>query len=155
MKIKTNSGFTLIEILIVVAIIATLASVVLVGLGSFRGRGRDTRRISDLRQIQSALELYYAKNQTYPDFPVNFSDPSTSGWLAFSNALITAGIGVSNLSNDPLKSQSYAYGTNGQSYVLGAKLEDENSSALKDSVKGGGNDTFGVDCSGSVYCIKL
>jgi prepilin-type N-terminal cleavage/methylation domain-containing protein len=53
-----KKGFTLIEVLTVVAIIGLLASIVLVGLGSFRTRGRDTRRIADLRSTQNALELY-------------------------------------------------------------------------------------------------
>ena len=64
--ITSVRGFTLVEILIVVGIIGLLASVVLSGLGSTRARGRDARRIADIRQAQQALELYYAKCQVYP-----------------------------------------------------------------------------------------
>ena len=49
-KIKdSNRGFTLMELLIVVAIIGLLASMILVGLSSFRTRGRDARRIFDVK----------------------------------------------------------------------------------------------------------
>ena len=58
-KLKNNSGFTLIEILIVVSIIGLLSAVTLIGLGSFRAAGKDARRVADLRQYQNGLELYY------------------------------------------------------------------------------------------------
>lgn len=61
-----NKGFTLIELLVVIAIIGILASIVIVGLDGARKRGRDARRISDLKAMQSALEMYYDKNNQYP-----------------------------------------------------------------------------------------
>src|ERR1700685_3626124 len=65
--IKTErKGFTLIEILIVVAIIAILASIVLVGLGPTQESGRDARRLSDLHEVQNGLELFYNKCGFYP-----------------------------------------------------------------------------------------
>ena len=60
--LSTEKGFTLIEILIVVAIIAILASVVLVGLGPTQSGGRDARRVSDLSEVQNGFELYYNKS---------------------------------------------------------------------------------------------
>lgn len=53
-----RGGFTLIEILIVVAIISLLSSVVLVGLGPVQRAGRDARRLSDIRRIEQAVTLY-------------------------------------------------------------------------------------------------
>jgi type II secretion system protein G len=61
-----NTGFTLIELLVVIAIIGVLASVVLASLNSARAKSRDARRIADLKQIQTALELYYDANLSYP-----------------------------------------------------------------------------------------
>ena len=62
-----NRGFTLIELLVVVAIIGILASVVLASLNSAREKSRDARRLSDMRQIQTALDMYYLDNNMYPD----------------------------------------------------------------------------------------
>jgi len=66
MKFKSNKGFTLIELLVVIAIIGILASVVLVALNSSRVKARDVRRLSDLRQITTAIELYYNQYGHYP-----------------------------------------------------------------------------------------
>lgn len=149
MKHKNNRGFTLIEVLIVVFIIGLLASVVLVGLGAFRQRGRDARRIADLRSTQNGLELYYSKNGLYP---------ASSDWTTLKNELTGAGIGVNNIPNDPSGgSTAYQYGSDGQSYVLWAHLEDKNNQVLKEDVDG---DQFGIDCGPAgdddeYYCIKF
>ncbi|MFH1551303.1 MAG: prepilin-type N-terminal cleavage/methylation domain-containing protein [bacterium] len=59
-------GFTLVELLVVIAIIGILSSVVLVSVQSARAKARDARRLSDLNQISTALELYYAQYEYYP-----------------------------------------------------------------------------------------
>lgn len=64
---NTNQkGFTLIELLVVIAIIGLLASVVLLALNSARAKSRDARRVADVRQISSAMELYFNDNSIYP-----------------------------------------------------------------------------------------
>ena len=63
---KNQSGFTLIELLVVIAIIGVLAAVVLVSLNSARSKSRDARRLADVRQLMTALELYYNDNSGYP-----------------------------------------------------------------------------------------
>lgn len=75
-----NKGFTLIELLVVIAIISLLSSIVLASLNLARGKSRDTRRLSDMKQIQIALELYRDSNDQYPrpqDY--NESDGATCG----------------------------------------------------------------------------
>jgi len=63
-----RKGFTLIEMLIVVAIVGLLASVVVLGIGNARERARDAKRAGDIRQIQNAAESYYAGgNNQYPN----------------------------------------------------------------------------------------
>lgn len=150
MHMQSRKGFTLVEILVVVSIIGMLSSIVLVGLGSFRARGRDARRIADLRETQNALELYYGKFGGYP----------LVTWEGLEVALTDAEIGVSGISDDPLGgSNHYRYASNGQSYVIGAQLEDKNNQALKDDVDGSGAETFGVDCGSSTddqaYCLRF
>jgi len=63
---NTKKGFTLIELLVVIAIIGILSSVVLASLSTARQKSRDAKRISDVGQIQLALELFFDASQTYP-----------------------------------------------------------------------------------------
>lgn len=62
----SQKGFTLIELLVVIAIIGLLASVVLLSLNSARQKSRDAKRLADMRQLASALELYYNDFSGYP-----------------------------------------------------------------------------------------
>lgn len=64
--IKKQKGFTLIELLVVIAIIGLLSTLAVVALNSARSKARDAKRVSDIKQIQTSLELYYADNSGYP-----------------------------------------------------------------------------------------
>jgi len=66
-----KKGFTLIELMVVVAIMGLLAALAVISLNNARARARDARRISDIKQVQTALELYYLDNQEYPDTPTD------------------------------------------------------------------------------------
>lgn len=59
-------GFTLIELLVVIVIIGVLATLATVALNGTRGKARDAKRISDVRQMQTALELYMNDENRYP-----------------------------------------------------------------------------------------
>ena len=63
---KSQSGFTIIELLIVIAIIAILAGVVLVNFQGAQAKARDSQRLTDLRSLQAKLEEYYHDNSGYP-----------------------------------------------------------------------------------------
>ncbi|MDP3093946.1 MAG: type II secretion system protein [bacterium] len=62
---RNKKGFTLIELLIVIAIIGVLASIVLVSMGGARSKARDAVRQADMRQIASAMEMYYGDLDAY------------------------------------------------------------------------------------------
>ena len=60
-------GFTLIELLIVISIIGVVFGVVISASAGVQRRGRDAQRQSDLRNLQSALQQYYADQIFYPE----------------------------------------------------------------------------------------
>lgn len=61
-------AFTLIELLVVIAIIGLLATISIVALSSARSKSRDMRRLSDIKQLQTAIEIYYQYNGYYPQY---------------------------------------------------------------------------------------
>ena len=63
---KSHPGFTLIELLVVIAIIGLLASTVLSSLSTARAKARDSERMTVLRELQKAVELYRLQNGSYP-----------------------------------------------------------------------------------------
>ncbi len=65
MKTK-KPAFTLIELLVVIAIIGILATLAVVSLQNARKNARDAKRIADVRQMQTALELYHNDTGVYP-----------------------------------------------------------------------------------------
>ncbi len=64
---KKNTGFTLIELLVVIAIISLLSTTVMASLNQARQKSRDAKRITDMKAIQTALEMYYNDNSGYPN----------------------------------------------------------------------------------------
>ena len=125
MNTTYKRGFTLIELLVVIAIIGLLASIVLASLNTARQKGRDAKRVADIKQLQLALELYYDANSAYP---VSITSAN----------LVTPGY-ISVIPTDPSTSQNYFYtpysSTSGTastcvSYHLGASLEQANNAAL-------------------------
>jgi prepilin-type N-terminal cleavage/methylation domain-containing protein len=61
-----KKGFTLVELIVVIAIIGILTGIVTTNFASSRSRARDAKRISDLGHIQLALELYFDRCKQYP-----------------------------------------------------------------------------------------
>lgn len=61
-----GSGFTLIELMIVIAIIGILASLAIPQYASYRKKSYNSAAQSDLRNVKSILDVYYADRQHYP-----------------------------------------------------------------------------------------
>ncbi len=154
---NSKKGFTLIEILIVIAIMGFLSSIVLVGMSGFRAKGRDAKRIAEMREVQNALELYFSAYGRYP---------TDTDWASLSTTILDAGIGVNKMPVDPINKDPYIYqyapavGNSPSSYILGAVLEDPKNSQLNDDVDGqpaGYNMTFNCndDPPPAVYCVQF
>ena len=66
MSLKQQKGFTLIELLVVISIIGVLSTIAMTSLNGARAKARDVKRMTEIGEIQKALELYYADNGKYP-----------------------------------------------------------------------------------------
>lgn len=66
---KARSGFTLIELMVVIAVIGMLAVIILAAISTARQNTREKVRVSDLGEIEFALTLYREANRNYPSFP--------------------------------------------------------------------------------------
>jgi len=176
MNIKSK-GFTLIELLVVVAIIGILATVVLSSLSSARESARDAKRLSDIKTIQTALEMYANDNSgRYPIPPTSWAGSHTNTWSTLETALgITLPVDPLNTSDDTDNSAArggeyvYTYLSinnsgwcYGRSYMLIFNLEGKNGSGDNDGVRSCGglfdyNDAFvvGMNADGSLTTPDL
>ena len=64
-RIRTQ-GFTIVELLIVIVVIAILAAITIVAFNGVQARARDSERRSDFSHLQKAIEMYMADNGEYP-----------------------------------------------------------------------------------------
>ena len=158
-KTKLYSGFTLIELLVTISIIAIISTVLLANFNAARERGRDAQRKADMKNISTALRLYYNDYGAYPANgtganlgkivacgqstpPGPFTCEYGSAWTADTKTI------MSTLPKDPLSSQAYSYAqVDLDTYTLTACLEN---SSDEDGVT-----ESGIDCASNwMYQIK-
>lgn len=134
---KDYKGFTLVELLIVMSLIGILATLVVQNFRSAQFRGRDAVRKSDLRNIQTALRLYYNDYGRYPaSAPVTGGTitacgpaaPAAATGCAYGSAWTRGGTTyMTILPDDPLKTPDYVYTyNNDEDYTIRACLESKN-----------------------------
>ena len=135
-RFNLSRGFTLVELLVVIAIIGVLSTLLLLQLNVARAKARDAKRVADINQVRSAMELYYDDMGYYPS-------PNTGLNTKLANYL-------TKLPNDPGRTgcvlgtydgpstiaagcYGYAYnptGNNPTKFHLWAELEQKATSAL-------------------------
>jgi len=124
----TKKGFTLIELLVVIAIIGLLSTLAVVALGQARLKARDSKRLSDLKQIQTALELYYTDQNAYPAGSAVALGGASAKCLSSTNGIAAACAGTTYMGLIPLDptnsgSNVYSYTAASSSYTITAALE--------------------------------
>lgn len=122
-----KKGFTLIELLVVIAIIGLLSTLSVVALGSAREKSRDSKRLSDIKQVQTALELFYTDQGNYPAGTALVLGGDTAVCLdatGFAATCTDAYMGL--VPTDPQTTGSYLYNSDGTTtYTITANLEGE------------------------------
>ena len=170
-SIPTQKGFSLIELLVVITIIALLTGVIASSVSGPRGKARDSQRVSDLGQLQLALSLYVDRCGQYPTsvlagstYVINIASSCTTStgtvtMGTYINAIPTPPTGASQTGYD------YATYTNSSSqvvnYVLHAKLESANpasSRGLSATPSGAGWANNSFTCANTStatdYCVS-
>ncbi|MFT6829443.1 MAG: prepilin-type N-terminal cleavage/methylation domain-containing protein [Candidatus Paceibacteria bacterium] len=74
-----KKGFTLIELLVVISIIGVLASIIITSLSDARTQAKNASVLTEMKSLETALELYYSDNNEYPNRDFNTSNGSFNG----------------------------------------------------------------------------
>jgi prepilin-type N-terminal cleavage/methylation domain-containing protein len=111
MLINKKNGFSLIELLVTISIIAVLSAVLVANFMGARERARDAQKIQDLNAVKNALRMYYNDNQSYP------------GTVDNSSYNLSSDIGTSYMSNISNVSYTYLRTNGGDGFILTTGLE--------------------------------
>lgn len=126
--IKRRNGFSLIELVVVMGILAVVVAVATPSITRLRASARDGKRKADVEKIRSALEIYRS-NQSPPVYPANVSSLSPDY--------------IPSWPSDPLSTQVYVYKQVGNGYAVCAHLENEGAATANCT----GANECGVNCN--------
>ena len=127
---KNNFGFTLVELIVVIAILAILWTIAFTSLAWYSKSARDVTRISDLNNIKKSFELYMLKSGKYPEpsnsEPITY-DTSALAWDQWTVWEVTVRSiwKLSKIPVDPIFDTEYTYSVteNRKEYSLGWVFE--------------------------------
>lgn len=134
---KNNKGFTLPELMVSMSIIGTIGAMSADKLTSLIPTARDAQRQANVRQVQTALEIYHLYNNSYPKTG-NCNEPTKTGWNILEKELSNKSgkekeIYIPRFPSDPLNNNEYyfSYCSNGEIYKISYKLEGSNNKVIE------------------------
>ena len=129
-KNVSSFGFTIVELLIVIVVIAILAAITIVSFNGIQSRAYDTSVKSDLTALTKKMELYSAENGRYPD--PTFATLETFGFKANGNAYLT----------NPGSDRNLIYCTNSARSTYALLAKSKSGSAFWHGAVSGGLQSF-------------
>lgn len=75
---KSNKGFTIVELLVVIVVIGILALLVITTYGGIQAKARNAKRQTDIASLQTQLEAFFSQNGYYP----SLTDMNGAAWLS-------------------------------------------------------------------------
>lgn len=134
---KKRSGFTLLELLVVISILGILMAMGAVAFSTAQRKSRDSKRQSDIKVIQNGFEQYYADNGSYAS--------AAQGC----NAMYAATYFPAGAPNDPQTAANYDCGTDTGGYCVCATLEDVGTG----NASGRTNNTCTFAAGDDLFCV--
>lgn len=121
LKRKFFHGFTLIEIIIAIALMGVLANLIYGNFINSIKKGRDAKRKSDLGELQRALELYYEDHNKYPstDKIIFGGDNKLCHQLGCNYRIY-----IQKIPNDPIQDNFYVFQSNENEYKIYSCIEN-------------------------------
>lgn len=116
-------GFTIVELLIVIVVIAILAAIVTAAYNGVQQKARDSVRSTDIANVQRAIEMYYADNAVYPQIAGGVDN---TGYALSSLSSILVPQYIRAIPSDPntkLTNYQYVRGTGGNAYGIRISYE--------------------------------
>lgn len=119
---KNKSGFTIVELLIVIVVIAILAAISIVAYNGIQQRARDAERASEVASTQKAIEFYRVDNSSYP-LPVGLTENSGYTLSALQPLLVPKYL--PSLPEDPSNGITYQYVRDNATDSYGIRVQYE------------------------------
>lgn len=150
---KQSNGFSLIELLVVISIIGTLAGLLITNMVGVRGRAADTKIKNNMRQMKTSLRLYYNDYQQYPNASSGaMAGCGTSGSTACTDGgVFSAGSGPTVYMQELPASFTYSVTADNESFVVATSLSNASDSDVEKSANACGQ-TYTASSSAYYVC---
>ncbi len=156
---KDKKGFTVVELMVTISIIGILSTITFASFSQAQKRSRIAKRVSDLKQMQVAIEYYYAVNRAYPNTSGALQSECAVGGSLTVNNVIPGLVPnyIPRIPTDPKmvaagSDSCYVYRSNGSDYyIMDSNITEFSSAdylsqaALVDPARDGGSSTSVVD----------